>query len=58
MEIRLPHETLLILDAAESKKWSKLALIIGLIGYGVVVLCCILGALGFFGSLFTAGTIM
>jgi len=42
--------------AAESKKWSKLALIIGLIGYGVVVLCCILGALGFFGSLFTAGT--
>ncbi len=27
--------------AADSKKWSKLALIIGLVWYGVVVLCCI-----------------
>ena len=42
--------------AAESKKWSKLALIVGLIGYGVAVLCCILGVLGVFGSLFTTGT--
>src|SRR5215831_19387217 len=42
--------------AAESKKWSKLALIVGLIGYGIAVLCCILGVLGVFGSLFTAGT--
>ena len=28
--------------AAESKKWSKLALIIGLIGWGVSLLCCII----------------
>jgi hypothetical protein len=28
--------------AAESKKWSKLALIIGLIGWAVGILCCIL----------------
>jgi hypothetical protein len=27
--------------AADSKKWSKLALIIGLVWYGVVILCCI-----------------
>jgi hypothetical protein len=27
--------------AAESKKWSKLALIIGLIGWAVGILCCI-----------------
>jgi hypothetical protein len=27
--------------AAESKKWSKLALIIGLVLYGVSILCCI-----------------
>ena len=31
--------------AAESKKWSKLALIIGLVWLGVVLLCCILGGL-------------
>jgi hypothetical protein len=31
--------------AAESKRWSKLALIIGLIGYGLVVVCCVGGAL-------------
>ena len=28
--------------ATESRKWSKLALIIGLIGWGVGILCCIL----------------
>ena len=27
--------------AADSKRWSKLALIVGLCWYGVVVLCCI-----------------
>jgi hypothetical protein len=27
--------------AAESKKWSKLALIVGLVWYGVVIVCCI-----------------
>lgn len=27
--------------ATESKKWSKLALIVGLIWYGVVIVCCI-----------------
>jgi hypothetical protein len=32
--------------AAESKKWSKLALIIGLIGWVVSILCCLLGGLG------------
>jgi hypothetical protein len=37
--------------AAESKKWSRLALIVGLIWYGVLVLCCILAlALGMFSS--------
>nr|MDT0661177.1 CD225/dispanin family protein [Micromonospora sp. DSM 115978] len=30
--------------AAESKKWSKLALIIGLIGWAVGILCCIISA--------------
>ncbi len=28
--------------AAESKKWSKLALIIGLIGWALGVICCII----------------
>jgi hypothetical protein len=28
--------------AAESKRWSKLALIIGLIAWGISLLCCIL----------------
>ena len=32
--------------AAESKKWSKWALIIGLIGWAVSLLCCVLGGLG------------
>ena len=32
--------------AAESKKWSKLALIIGLVWYAVVIVCCLLGGLG------------
>ena len=27
--------------SAESKKWSKLALIIGLVWYGVVLICCV-----------------
>ncbi len=27
--------------AAESKKWSKLALIIGLVIWGIVLVCCI-----------------
>jgi hypothetical protein len=27
--------------SAESKRWSRLALIVGLIWYGVVVLCCV-----------------
>lgn len=27
--------------AAESKKWSKLALIIGLIGWAIGIICCI-----------------
>lgn len=29
--------------AAESRKWSKLALIIGLIGYAISIVCCIAG---------------
>ena len=28
--------------AAESKKWSKLALIVGLIWYAVVIVCCVI----------------
>ncbi|GAA1785509.1 hypothetical protein GCM10009682_04440 [Luedemannella flava] len=32
--------------AAESKKWSKLALIIGLAWYAIVIVCCLLGGLG------------
>ncbi|MEV4757382.1 CD225/dispanin family protein [Micromonospora sp. NPDC049559] len=28
--------------AAESKKWSKLALIIGLIGWAISIICCII----------------
>ncbi len=36
---------------AESKKWSKLALIVGIIGYGLAVVCCIgLVALGAFSA--------
>jgi len=29
--------------AAESKKWSKLALIVGLIVWGISLICCIVG---------------
>ena len=32
--------------AAESKKWSKLALIIGISWYVVVLLCCVIGGIG------------
>jgi hypothetical protein len=28
--------------AAESKKWSRLALIIGLVAWGISILCCII----------------
>lgn len=31
--------------AAESKKWSKWALIVGLVWIGLVVVCCLLGGL-------------
>jgi hypothetical protein len=36
--------------AAESKKWSKLALIVGLIAWGVGILCCIIYAVAIAGS--------
>src|SRR5439155_4097711 len=39
--------------AAESRKWSKLALIIGLCWYGLWIVCCIIMAVaqvGFFAS--------
>jgi hypothetical protein len=39
--------------AAESRKWSKLAIIIGLVWYGVVLLCCIFGGLS---ALVSGGT--
>jgi Interferon-induced transmembrane protein len=39
--------------AAESKKWSKLATVLGIISYGVLVVCCGLAALGLFGNLTT-----
>ncbi|GLY23232.1 hypothetical protein CA850_08660 [Micromonospora echinospora] len=32
--------------AAESKKWSKWALIVGLSWYVIVLICCLLGGLG------------
>ena len=35
--------------AAESKKWSKLALIIGLSWYGLWIVCCAAMAIGGFG---------
>ncbi len=35
--------------AAESKKWSKLALIIGLVWYGIWLACCVFGGLGMLG---------
>lgn len=31
--------------AAQSKKWSKLAIIIGLVFYGLILVCCLLGGL-------------
>src|SRR3954452_20104540 len=43
--------------AAESKKWSKLALIIGLCIWGATLLCCIGGlALGGFGAFTSSNT--
>ena len=36
--------------AAESKKWSKLALIIGIVLYGLAILCCIAQAVLFSAS--------
>ena len=38
--------------AADSKKWSKLAIIIGIVWFVVVIGCCLVGGLG---SLFSAG---
>jgi hypothetical protein len=38
--------------ATDSKKWSKLAIIIGIVWYVVVFGCCLLGG---FASLFSAG---
>jgi hypothetical protein len=35
--------------ATESKKWSKLALIIGLSWYGLWIVCCLAMAIGGFG---------
>ena len=35
--------------AADSKKWSKLALIIGLVLWGVLIVCCLLGGLASLG---------
>jgi interferon-induced transmembrane protein len=35
--------------AAESKKWSKWALIVGIAWYGVILLCCIFGGLSMIG---------
>jgi hypothetical protein len=43
--------------AADSKKWSKLALIVGLCWYGLVLVCCIGSfALGMFGSAASVST--
>ncbi|GII24168.1 CD225/dispanin family protein [Planosporangium mesophilum] len=37
--------------AAESKKWSKLAIIIGIVWYALVLICCVAGiVLGAFSS--------
>jgi hypothetical protein len=42
--------------AADSKKWSKLAIIIGIVWYVVVLACCLLGGLGsIFASSATSG---
>src|SRR5690242_1077836 len=42
--------------AAESKKWSKLALIIGLIGWAVGIICCIIYVVVLGASLGTSTT--
>ena len=39
--------------AAESKKWSKLAIIIGLVWIGVVLLCCLFGGMS---AIFSSGS--
>ena len=36
--------------STESKKWSKIALIIGLVGWGIGLVCCLFGV---FGSIMT-----
>jgi len=36
--------------AAESKKWSKLALIIGLVAWGISILCCVIYLVAVAGS--------
>jgi hypothetical protein len=36
--------------AAESKKWSKLALIIGLVAWGISIVCCIVYIIAVAGS--------
>jgi NAD(P)H-nitrite reductase large subunit len=43
--------------AAESKKWSKLALIIGLVVWGIAIVCCILqfAVLGTLGAATSSG---
>ena len=40
--------------AAESKRWSKLALIIGIVWIGVLLLCCVFGAIFNFGLFATS----
>lgn len=40
--------------SAESKKWSKLALIVGLIGWAVGILCCIVYIIAIAGSVASA----
>jgi hypothetical protein len=42
--------------AADSKKWSRLALIIGLIAWGIGIVCCI-GYIFVLGSLGAASTV-
>lgn len=36
--------------AVESKKWSKLALIVGLIAWGISIVCCVVYAIAIAGS--------
>ena len=35
--------------SADSKKWSKLAIIVGLVWIGVVIVCCLFGGLASLG---------